>query len=867
MTSVSSMDLAADAPATETKERQKIVGKRAAQVRGDKGQVVVGKSVPAQTVLAVYGAKSDEIAKACVKHSGTGVVARMMQAAGGSTALIKPLDVAIHSAAASAFKLLEQRVVYEDKTRPVDFVYVDKLPEKDRAKGQVGLFAKNKTVVHAGSRMLLEKPLVFVPNTGMRDGRDVQLILALQTMSLIETQFNVPFVKDFGPFLVAAQKLFAGLGMGMARSVLKNDSLNATTETLVSALLSDAETIERHKLWASLKDADRNYSEAHKTLAFLLDKAVAPAVEAKGKEGKAAMALGADEALAMMILNIQAHPRESMPPALAKWLASHGLLRIGADAAKTLGVDAFTLQTGTHRSEFINRWANVLIAYMAVAPVCQMYTKSVLLATCVTDQGLAIYPRISVANHSCMPNCNLLFGQDGTAALFSSREIAPGEEITIAYDDDLLERWHEHLELYSIGRNRRRTAQLKKNRETKDSKDAKDGKTPTAAATDGEEEQWQMDKDVDFDCVCSYCKNLREIDTERGGDMQDTGLLSGLEEFPAIKSELLDHYASLHEHMHDPSSYGLALDKASMILDILWNYAIMSNDMEEMASLLDSMRLEGDSKAAGAAVVAATTGAPTAAGTTALDADGDSDMTKKARAAKTTETKETKETKDADVEMKVGQESKEVKKDSGIDDKTKMEMREKQKRQQAACFRAFKRNSFYLARKVAVLVLQLLSHEPDAKEQETNGNGNEFSQVRAVQALEVLNVRHERKEFKTNRCDLVRNGVISLAINCILSQWVPRGFKPSALRNCKVIRNATRHLRDTDNPADAYKRNEFVYLQPYLDHYGYLLLATKNAKFTENICLWIAGQTLENPDQALFLTAEHVGGGGTAVPP
>lgn len=48
--------------------------------------------------------------------------------------------------------------------------------------------------------------------------------------------------------------------------------------------------------------------------------------------------------------------------------------------------------------------------------------------------GIALYPRLSLLNHSCQPNCVLAF-RGTTALLRPLRRLAAGEELTIAYCD------------------------------------------------------------------------------------------------------------------------------------------------------------------------------------------------------------------------------------------------------------------------------------------------------------------------------------------------------------------------------------------------------------------------------------------------
>lgn len=48
-------------------------------------------------------------------------------------------------------------------------------------------------------------------------------------------------------------------------------------------------------------------------------------------------------------------------------------------------------------------------------------------------KGYAFFPLLSTLNHSCEPNCQVAYLEDGRAVLFVLRDIASGEELTIAY--------------------------------------------------------------------------------------------------------------------------------------------------------------------------------------------------------------------------------------------------------------------------------------------------------------------------------------------------------------------------------------------------------------------------------------------------
>ena len=43
--------------------------------------------------------------------------------------------------------------------------------------------------------------------------------------------------------------------------------------------------------------------------------------------------------------------------------------------------------------------------------------------------GIAIFPQIAMANHSCAPNTRVVFGDSACAQLIATRDIESGEEL------------------------------------------------------------------------------------------------------------------------------------------------------------------------------------------------------------------------------------------------------------------------------------------------------------------------------------------------------------------------------------------------------------------------------------------------------
>ena len=50
-------------------------------------------------------------------------------------------------------------------------------------------------------------------------------------------------------------------------------------------------------------------------------------------------------------------------------------------------------------------------------------------------KGWAVFPLLSLANHSCDPNCEVAFIDSNMVRLLAQREIEAGEELSISYVD------------------------------------------------------------------------------------------------------------------------------------------------------------------------------------------------------------------------------------------------------------------------------------------------------------------------------------------------------------------------------------------------------------------------------------------------
>lgn len=51
-----------------------------------------------------------------------------------------------------------------------------------------------------------------------------------------------------------------------------------------------------------------------------------------------------------------------------------------------------------------------------------------------TQFGIGVYPTLSLINHSCDPNTDLVTLWDGSAFLYATRSITEGSEVTVSYD-------------------------------------------------------------------------------------------------------------------------------------------------------------------------------------------------------------------------------------------------------------------------------------------------------------------------------------------------------------------------------------------------------------------------------------------------
>jgi len=67
-----------------------------------------------------------------------------------------------------------------------------------------------------------------------------------------------------------------------------------------------------------------------------------------------------------------------------------------------------------------------------------LYSVNMWHATAPHSMGRAIYPILSMLNHSCEPNTGCLFQPNGTVAIYATQSIGRGKEMTVSYSRDLL---------------------------------------------------------------------------------------------------------------------------------------------------------------------------------------------------------------------------------------------------------------------------------------------------------------------------------------------------------------------------------------------------------------------------------------------
>lgn len=69
--------------------------------------------------------------------------------------------------------------------------------------------------------------------------------------------------------------------------------------------------------------------------------------------------------------------------------------------------------------------------------MCRVYAREIATLMDETDcSGLGLYPQVSLANHSCLPSAVALYDAEGRAYLTATRNLAPGDEVTLHYAGD-----------------------------------------------------------------------------------------------------------------------------------------------------------------------------------------------------------------------------------------------------------------------------------------------------------------------------------------------------------------------------------------------------------------------------------------------
>ena len=79
---------------------------------------------------------------------------------------------------------------------------------------------------------------------------------------------------------------------------------------------------------------------------------------------------------------------------------------------------------------------------LTMLQLCRVNAHGLLDPLTQTLIGLGLFPSLAGANHSCVPNMDYLCGRDGQLRVVAIRDVAEGEELTIAYTDIVTQSAH-----------------------------------------------------------------------------------------------------------------------------------------------------------------------------------------------------------------------------------------------------------------------------------------------------------------------------------------------------------------------------------------------------------------------------------------
>ncbi|MES1920731.1 hypothetical protein MHBO_002371 [Bonamia ostreae] len=146
--------------------------------------------------------------------------------------------------------------------------------------------------------------------------------------------------------------------------------------------------------------------------------------------------------------------------------------------------------------------------------------------------ALSIFPKSSLFNHSCDPNCHVLF-EENKIKFYSLKKIFFGEELTFSYAQNI-----------KIANLNKRLTFLKQN--------------------------------FDFDCLCSFCCNNKQNENSEN-DEQNENLINQSSDIQAPKPSYIEIYSKIDQILIENGNKKDCIEAIKQILDQIENEKILKS--------------------------------------------------------------------------------------------------------------------------------------------------------------------------------------------------------------------------------------------------------------------------------------------------
>lgn len=480
----------------------------------------------------------------------------------------------------AARKLLCERTLHEGKglRGPLVCKQICRDAKVVSQKGPMMLTYTGRDRASVGQTLLSESPLFYVANADTDASTEMEMftVFVMLFISEVEKTFKVSAAISSSATLAESAKQFDAVNGAMEMFFKKNDMvLKSNRETdivpfkqdLISKMMhasqyipklyfshqepSDAKKKTGAELRAQLRE-QKSQASADEFDPFPLVKvipknikAVATSMDTTSLNESKKTLTETDKIWSQIKLGFLIPSSGQRCKRIALWLEQHGVNTKTAPVADT-----------AESSQDSNRKRFLLYRLIVnAAKVALLYHSTVILSTSLKMHGVALYGMASSLNHSCVPNCNIWYREDGKMRLTATRTINPGEELTISYDEDLIER--SDLQNKYVA-----------------SLNDLDPETPVRK----------------FDCVCDQCK-FTDFSDEKTREFRKNHL-HDLVQFESVCLDVEERETGINRFMERPETYAVAIDEICGLLDLLKQHSSPDASIDAIASRLSELKVK-----------------------------------------------------------------------------------------------------------------------------------------------------------------------------------------------------------------------------------------------------------------------------------